>query len=160
MFGFGIIPRGWAQCNGQTLSINQNEALFSLIGTIYGGDGVQTFALPNLQGQAPLHTGFDGVGNSYVLGQAGGATAVTLSLQQLPTHTHPVSANSTANTNTPANNTVPGGTGVEAYGSSPDTPMNAAIIGPAGSSQAHSNMQPYLVINFCIALSGIFPSRN
>lgn len=158
IFAFSIIPKGWTQCNGQTLLISQNAALFALVGTFYGGDGIQNFKLPNLQGRVPLHNGI--AGNSYTLGQTAGETSFTLNLQQLPQHVHLVQANSTADASAPSSTTVPGGGGAAGYGAPPNTAMNPAIVGPAGGSQPHSNMQPYLVLNFCIALQGIFPSRN
>lgn len=155
MFSFGFPPRGWAFCNGQILQINQNQALFALIGTTYGGNGQTTFALPNLQGRVPLH-----MGSGYVEGQTAGETAVTITTQTLPAHTHMVQANSGASTNLPSNSAVPGGGGAEGYGTPPNSSMNPAIVGFAGGSQPHTNMQPFLVINFCIAVTGIFPSRN
>jgi microcystin-dependent protein len=159
MFAFGIVPRGWAQCNGQLMSINSNQALFSLIGTTYGGDGIRTFALPNLQGRVPLHMGTK-AGVSYVEGQTAGEVNVTLNLSLLPTHTHLVNANSAADASAASSTTVPGGGGSAGYGSPPNTAMNAAMVGSAGGSQPHTNLQPYLVLNFCICLSGIFPSRG
>jgi len=155
MFSFGFAPRGWALCNGQLLSINQNQALFSLLGTTYGGNGITTFALPNLEGRVPIH-----MGNGVVLGQQAGEANVTINISELPQHTHIVQANSAANASGPSSTAVPGGGGVEGYGPTPATPMNPAIIGPTGSSQPHNNMQPYLTINFSIALQGIFPSRD
>lgn len=159
IFSFDFAPKGWAQCNGQILSIAQNQALFALFGTIYGGNGVTTFALPDLRGRVPLHFGQLQGGSSYTQGQTGGSASVTLSISTMPQHTHLVNANSNGNVNAGASNAVPGG-GASGYGSSPDTAMNPAMIGSNGSSQAHNNTQPYLVVNFCIALVGIFPSRN
>jgi len=159
IFAFGMVPRGWVQCNGQALSIAQNAALFALVGTTYGGDGIQNFKLPNLQGRVPLHFGNGGGGN-YTTGQTAGEVNVTLNLQQLPQHTHLVQGNSTADASAASSTTVPGGGGAAGYGAPPNTAMNPAVVGTAGNSQAHPNMQPYLVLNFCIALTGIFPSRN
>lgn len=160
IFAFNFPPRGWALCNGQTLPINQNQALFSLLGTTYGGNGTTTFNLPNLQGCVPLHMGNNG-GIGYIIGQQAGETNVTLNLTQIAAHTHNVNANSGADANLPSASTVPGGGGVSAYGSPPDsTTMNAGIVGNTGGSQPHSNVQPSLVLNFCIATAGIFPSRN
>jgi microcystin-dependent protein len=153
MVSFNFEPKGWMFCNGQLLSISQNTALFSLLGTTYGGNGQTTFALPNLQGRVPLH-----MGNGYSEGQTGGAQGVTLTGNQAG-HGHPVKATATATTNTAAGN-FPALAGSNIYGSSPDTTMNPAIVGQAGGGQAHSNLQPYLVVNFVIALTGIFPSRN
>jgi microcystin-dependent protein len=156
MMSFGYAPRGWAMCNGQLLPINQNQALFSLLGTTFGGNGQTTFALPDLRGQTPIH-----VGNGHVFGEKGGSQAVTLSISQLPLHTHSVSANSTATggNNSPANRFLGGGNNVY---QSPQalTTLNAGTVGPTGGSQAHLNMQPFLTINFSIALQGIFPSPN
>jgi microcystin-dependent protein len=160
IFSFGFAPKGWALCNGQTLPISQNQALFSLIGTFYGGNGTSTFQLPNLQGCVPLHTG-NNSGNSYVMGQQAGESNVTLTISQLPSHTHTVNANSGADAKVPSAAVVPGGGGESAYGTSPGSAtMNNGIVGQTGGSQSHSNLQPYLVLNFCIALQGIFPSRN
>ena len=158
MTGFNFAPRNWAFCNGQLLLISQNTALFAILGTTYGGNGQTTFALPNLQGRVPLHVGIN-QGNTYAEGETGGATAVTLLSNQFG-HSHPVSAAAAATTNTAAGN-FPAAAGSAIYGSTTDTTMNPAIVGAAGSSQpAHNNLQPYLVINFIIALQGIFPSRN
>jgi len=158
MFAFGFAPKNWAFCNGQLMSISQNQALFALLGTTYGGNGVQTFALPNLQGAVPLHMGVL-LGNNYVEGQTGGAPSVTLASNQIG-HGHLVSATATATTNTAAGN-FPAAAAGDIYGSgTPDTTMNPAVVNSAGGSQAHNNLQPYLVVNFVIALTGIFPSRS
>ena len=160
IFSFGFAPKGWLLCNGQTLPINQYAALFSLIGTYYGGNGTTTFQLPNLQGCVPLHMGTGG-GGSYVIGEQAGQTNVALNITQIAPHTHTVNANTGANANVPSASVVPGGGGVSAYGTAPGgATMNNAIVGQAGGSQPHSNLQPYLVLNFCIAATGIFPSRN
>ena len=150
---FNFPPRGWQFCNGQLLSISQNQALFAILGTTYGGDGISTFALPNLQGAAPLHTG-----NGVPLGQRSGAAGVSLQTNQIG-HGHSVKAAATATTNTAAGS-FPAGAPSNIYGKSSDTAMNAGTIAPAGGGQPHNNMQPYLVMNFVIALVGIFPSRN
>lgn len=161
IFSFGFAPKGWAFCNGQTLPINQNAALFSLIGTAYGGNGTTTFQLPNLQGCAPLHMGTSVGGNSYTIGQQAGSANVSLNLNQIAAHTHTVNANTGADANVPSSSVVPGGGGVSAYGASSGAAiMNNGIVGQTGGSQPHSNVQPNLVLNFCIALQGIFPSRN
>ena len=158
MVAFQFAPKGWALCNGQTMSIQQNQALFAIIGTTYGGNGTQTFALPNLQGAVPLHQGIY-VGNPYIMGETGGAQSVTLLSNQFG-HGHSVSATANATTNTAAGN-FPAVAAGDIYGSgTPDTTMNPAIVSSAGGSQAHTNLQPYLVINFVIALTGLFPSRN
>lgn len=160
MFAFNFAPKDWSMCNGQTLAINQYTALFSLIGTTYGGNGVTTFLLPNLRGNVPLHFGTGG-GQILTMGQTGGEPNHTLTLQEMPQHTHPVKANSAATTATAvAGTSVPGSGNLNAYAATPNTNMNPAIVGNNGSSQPHSNMQPYLVVNFCIAMQGIFPSRN
>jgi microcystin-dependent protein len=154
-FGFNFAPRGWAQCNGQLLPINQNQALFSILGTTYGGNGQTTFALPNLPGRVPVHAG-----NGIQLGQAGGAQSVTLQNNQIG-HGHAVSASATANAFAAAGNfPASAAGGGSLYGTSADTAMNAAVVSPAGGSQPHDNMQPYTVVNYCIALAGIFPSRS
>jgi microcystin-dependent protein len=155
MFSFSFAPRGWALCNGQLLPINQNQALFALVGTTYGGNGQTTFALPNLQGSVPLH-----VGNNFTLGQVGGELTHTLSTGEMPQHSHQPVGGSTATSPGPSGN-VWGTTNQNNYSSAaPDQTMNPASIGSAGSGQPHPNQPPFLVINFCIALVGIFPSRN
>jgi len=146
-------PKGWAFCNGQLLPINQNQALFSILGTTYGGNGQTTFALPNLQGRTPVH-----VGAGIQLGQFGGEQAHTLTLSELPSHNHFPNANSAAASTGAAANNFWSSTG--SYGTSPGATMNPASISPIGGSQPHDNMTPYLVVNFIIALIGIFPSRN
>ncbi len=156
IMSFGFPPKGWAQCNGQLLPINQNQALFSLLGTTYGGDGRVNFGLPNLQGRTPFH-----IGSGLVLGQQGGAQAVTLNITQLPAHNH-VPMATTAN---PSVGPVVGNlwcqNSVSAYSNqAPNAAMSPAGIGNTGGSQAHPNMSPFLVLNFCIALQGIFPSQN
>jgi len=153
LFPFSFAPRGWAQCNGQLLPINQNQALFSLLGTTYGGNGQTTFALPNLQGRLPVH-----VGGGITLGQSGGAASHALTQGEMPQHTHPAVGSSTlADQGVPTGNLW--GTGNAAYHPAANTTMNAACISNTGGGQAHENWSPYLTINFCIALQGIFPSR-
>jgi microcystin-dependent protein len=155
IFSFNFAPKGWALCNGQLLPINQNQALFSLLGTTYGGNGQTNFALPNLQGRAPVHMG------SLIEGQTGGEENHTLIQSELPAHTHVPSGNSgTPNAGLPTNNTWAANAANPYSSSSPDTTMNPAAIAAAGGSQPHNNLQPYLVLNFCIALQGVFPSRN
>jgi microcystin-dependent protein len=152
---FNFAPKGWALCNGQLLPINQNQALFSLLGTTYGGDGRVNFALPNLQGRIPIH-----VGNGHTLGEIGGAENHTLIAPEMSEHTHTFSASSAVpNQGTPAGNMWANNSG--AYSSAPpDSSMNPASISSAGGNQPHTNVQPYLVLNFIIALQGIFPSQN
>ncbi len=153
---FNFPPKGWALCNGQFLPINQNQALFALLGTTYGGNGQTTFALPNLRGQVPIHEGA-----GHALGEAAGSTAVTVNIQQLPTHVHLLQAtNTTATLDTPGG-AVLGGAPTNAYASAANLAlMNPGTVGSVGGSQAHNNMMPYLVLNFIIALQGIFPSQN
>lgn len=155
IMSFGFPPRGWAFCNGQLLPINQNQALFSLLGTTFGGDGRVNFALPNLQGRTPIH-----VGGGHTLGEQGGEQAHTLSIAELPTHAHVVSVSSSATGGTVSPNSAFLGGANNAYRSpgGPATAMSAATISSIGGSQAHLNMQPFLTLNFCIALQGIFPS--
>ncbi len=162
MFGFNFAPQGWALCNGQILPIDQNQALFALLGTTYGGDGTTTFALPNLQSRVPIHQGQGAGLSSYAEGQAGGTETVTLAVAQMPGHTHPVKASSSA-----AASDLPRGRALarsssDIYTAEPDatTVMNAKMLGDAGGSEPHANIQPYLAVNFCIALTGIFPSRS
>ena len=152
---FNFAPRGWALCSGQLLAINQNQALFSLLGTTFGGDGRVTFALPDLRGRIPAHSG-----GGLTLGQQLGEENHTLSLGEMPQHTHPLNAsNQTAATNVPTGN-VYASESWNLYGTTPNAPMNAGVVTSVGGSQLHSNQQPYLAINWVIALQGIFPSQN
>jgi microcystin-dependent protein len=158
IFSFVFAPKGWALCNGQLLPINQNQALFSLLGTTYGGDGRVNFALPDLRARVPIH-----VGSGHTLGERGGEQAHTLSLAELPAHTHPVVASSNGPTAaTPQNNFWASNTGFAPYGTIADTAMSEQSLTNTntGGGQAHLNMQPFLVLSFCIALQGIFPSPN
>jgi microcystin-dependent protein len=159
MMSFNFAPRNWALCDGQTLPINQNQALFSLLGTTYGGNGQTTFQLPNLEGRIPIH-----MGQGFVLGQVGGEQAHTLTLSEMPAHNHFANANSnTANTtNVPtASLILAASTSSQAYTAFTNPiVMDTRGVSNYGGSQAHNNLQPYLVISFCIALSGIFPSQN
>lgn len=155
---FSYAPRGWALANGQLLPINQNQALFSLLGTTFGGDGRVNFALPDLRGRTPIH-----VGSGHTLGERGGEQAHTLSIAELPTHTHSSQGNSSlAATSDPTGayfaqpSTALGS--IYSTATSPLVAMNAAVVRNVGGSQAHLNMQPFLTLNFCIALQGIFPS--
>jgi microcystin-dependent protein len=155
IFSFNYPPKGWAFCNGQLMPINQNQALFALLGTTYGGDGVTNFALPNLQGRMPIHEG-----NGFTLGQNGGEQTHTLTNLEMPQHTHAATASSnSANLGAAPGNFWANGDQA-AYASSVNTTMTAAAVSNIGGSQPHDNMPPYLVLNFCIALSGIFPSQN
>ena len=150
-------PAGWLFCAGQLLPIAENGTLFQLIGTDYGGDGRSTFALPDLRGRVPLHQG-----PGYRLGQTGGTESVTLTPAQVPTHSHALRASSAAGTNSGPGNALLAATGsVNSYGSgNADQPMTAGALSSSGSSQAHSNMAPYLAVNYIISLFGIFPSPS
>ena len=155
IMSFDFAPKGWALCNGQLLPINQNQALFSLLGTTFGGDGRVNFALPDLRSRAPIH-----VGSGHTLGERGGEQAHTLSIAELPTHTHVANAQS-GNASTP----IPGGNLLGAANNLYAAPTNLTTLSPSmvtsvGGSQAHLNMQPFLTLSFCIALQGIFPSPN
>ena len=163
MMSFGFPPKGWALCDGQLLPINQNQALFSLLGTTYGGDGRVNFGLPNLQGRTPIH-----MGSGHTLGERGGEQAHTLSISEIPTHTHVERGTSAAGTGpAPAGNVLARGAAANSNPINYYTTnisnlvaMNPASLAPVGGSQAHLNMQPFLVINFSIALQGIFPSQT
>jgi microcystin-dependent protein len=156
IMSFNFAPKGWALCNGQLLPINQNQALFSLLGTMYGGDGRVNFALPDLRGRIPMH-----VGGGLTQGERAGEEAHTLNLNEMPQHTHNVTAQAkAADSNTPVGNYFARGSTQLAYAPSANTTMNPASISNTGGSQPHNNMSPYLVLNFCIALQGIFPSRS
>ena len=158
IFPYNFAPRGWAFCNGQLLPINQNQALFALVGTIYGGNGQTTFALPNLQGRTPIGVG-QGPGLSpYVDGETGGQDEVVLTVQELPSHTHSLMAVSgAATTGVPGGTVAPATSGAAVYAPAQNLVAMAPI---GGTAQGHQNRQPYTVLNFCIAIQGIFPSRN
>ena len=161
MAGFNFAPRGWALCNGQIMSIAQNTALFSLLGTTYGGDGQTTFALPNLQGRVPMHWG-NGPGlTPRVIGEVSGEETVTLITTQMPIHSHLLNVSSEdAGVKNPTGQVLATTTSPTYVAGPIDGTMNPQVIGPAGGNQPHDNMQPYLAITFMIALVGIFPSRN
>ena len=162
-FAGNFAPSGWALCQGQLLSIAQNEALFSLIGTIYGGDGVSTFALPSLAGRIALHQGVGPGLSPRTIGESGGSETVGLSVPQLPAHNHAaICSNTTGNSASPVNNywsTDPGGN-TGAYSTTDGSQMAGPAIGNTGGGQPHNNLQPYLVINYIIALEGIYPPRD
>jgi microcystin-dependent protein len=157
IMSFSFPPKGWALCNGQFLPINQNQALFSLLGTTYGGNGQTTFALPDLRGRVPLH-----MGEGFTLGQAGGETAHTLTASEMTSHIHFVNVSLLANNGkaTPGGNYL--GSGNNAYHAVDNklTTLNPETVSMVGGSQPHNNTQPYLTVSFCIALQGIFPSQN
>lgn len=160
IMSFNFAPRGWALCNGQLLPINQNQALFSLLGTTYGGDGQVNFGLPNMQTRVPVH-----FGGGFSQGQAAGENAHTLTVTEIPSHNHPttVSADAAANnvTSAPNNFLRTAKDGSTLYSTAPaNQAMNAAVISNTGGGQAHENRQPFLALNFCISLQGAFPSPN
>ena len=162
MFAGNFAPQGWAFCDGQLLAVSQNDALFSLLGTIYGGDGRTTFALPDLRGRVPVHAGQGPGLSERRLGSKGGTESVTLTTNQLPSHTHPVKgATDTATAATPANNVPAQSTAISLYAPvAPTVDMNAGAVQAVGGSQAHNNLMPTLCINFIIALYGVYPSRQ
>jgi len=156
IMSFNFAPKGWAQCNGQLLPINQNQALFALLGTIYGGDGRVNFALPDLRARVPMH-----MNQSHTLGERAGEQAHTLSIAEIPTHVHPANASTAASggNDSPTNRFL-GSANNMYHAPASLTTMNPGTITNTGGSQAHLNMQPFLTLTFCIALQGIFPSRN
>lgn len=162
MFGGNFAPNGWAFCDGQLLFISQNTALFSLLGTTYGGDGKSTFGLPDLRGRAPMHHGQGPGLTNRDLGETGGAESFTLAASQIPSHTHNVAlptVNAAATTSNPQNN-LPARTAENTYAATGTTvDMASATSGSAGGSQPHNNLQPYLTVSFIIALQGIYPQR-
>jgi len=157
IMSFGFPPKGWALCDGQLLPINQNQALFSLLGTTYGGDGRVNFGLPDLQGRTPMH-----MGGGHTLGERGGEQAHTLSISELPTHVHTASASTQSNTTAsfPTGNILGSPAGQLYAQPASLTSLLPSTIGNVGGSQAHLNMQPFLTLNCCIALQGIFPSQT
>jgi len=162
MFGGSFAPAGWAMCNGQTMAISQNETLFNLIGTTYGGDGQSTFNLPDLSGRVPIHAGTN-AGVTFQIGEAAGVESVTLTTQQIPQHSHAFICSTAAATDAAAgSNVIPASSvQVKLYTPSPNTAtMNAQSLQTAGGSQPHENMMPFLVVTFIISLFGIFPSPN
>jgi microcystin-dependent protein len=158
MFAGNFAPAGWMFCEGQLLPISENETLFQLIGTTYGGDGESTFALPDLRGRIPLHQG-----NGFILAETGGAEEITLTVNQIAAHSHPLlGSNGSASAQAPAGHVVASPTAFDAYQSvtSPAVAMAAQAISPVGGSQPHTNFQPYLCVDFIISLFGIFPSQT
>lgn len=160
LFGFNFAPNGWAHCHGQLISIQQNSALFALLGTLYGGDGVTTFALPDLRGRAPIGFGQGPAQPNYLMGQTGGTPAVTLTSPQMPHHSHGVSTADAATSKMPTGNLPAISTGGASYGPTAAGSMAPAMVQPAGGNQPHENMSPYLAGNWCIALVGVFPARS
>lgn len=152
---FNFAPRGWALCNGQTLAINQNQALFALLGTTYGGNGTTTFQLPNLQARMPIHQG-----GAYVIGSSGGESSHTIITSEMAQHNHGAVGVSTTAASDAATGNIWAASQHNPYAASPNTSLALAALGQVGGSQPHDNMTPYLVLNFIIALQGIFPSRN
>ncbi len=155
MFAGNFAPAGWMFCEGQLLPISENETLFQLIGTTYGGDGQETFALPDLRGRLPLHQG-----NGFILAETGGAEEITLTVNQIPAHSHPFLASGNfGNSPNPADHVLANSTTVKPFFSDPpNNPLLPATVGPVGGSQPHTNFQPYLCVDFIISLYGIFPS--
>lgn len=159
IFAGTFAPLNWAFCNGQLIAISQNETLFALIGTTYGGDGVNTFALPNLQGRIPIHMGTDRQGTNWVEGQIAGTETVTVLTTQMPQHTHTVAANPNGGLNVPTGNEYGGGASMFST-NTPTVAMSNKVISNSGGSQPHENLMPFLAVTFIISLFGIFPSRN
>ena len=159
---YNFAPKGWALCNGQILSIAQNTALFSLLGTTYGGNGTTTFALPDLRGRVPISSGQGPGLSNYALGQTGGAETQTLTLGQIPAHTHALIADTSVGTSERPNGAIPArdAAGVPHYGTHPTGTMSSSGIQSSGGSQPHDTMQPYVTLNWIIALQGVFPSQN
>ncbi|UED77156.1 phage tail protein [Brevibacillus sp. DP1.3A] len=161
MFGGDYAPQGWALCEGQIISISENDTLFSLIGTTYGGDGQTTFALPDLRGRIPLNQGKNpGTGTTYVMGEKNGVESVTLTVPQLPAHTHTVHASSQSGTQNSPANAVWAKNAQQYSANAPDGLMNASSLSSVGGNHPHSNLMPFTVINFIIALYGIYPSQQ
>ncbi len=165
IFPFNFAPKGWAFCDGQLLPISQNTALFSLLGTTYGGDGKSNFALPNLQGNVPIHPEQGPGLEDYFLGEQSGVDSVTLLQSQMPLHSHALrDTTATAEQNAPGANSVlaqsTGGSAYQSNTSSSLVPMSPSAVAPNGSGFPHNNLQPYLTLNFCIALQGVFPARS
>ena len=161
MVGFNFAPRGWAFCDGQILPINQNQSLYSLLGTTYGGDGRTSFGLPDLRGRTPIHVGRSNGGADHTLGQKSGEETHTLSAAEMPNHDHVLEASSADGNNFNPTGLVLAKATVATYVAPAQlVNMNSGAVANVGGGQAHDNMQPYLAVNFCIALRGLFPSRN
>jgi microcystin-dependent protein len=161
MVGFNFAPAGWAFCDGQLMPIAENDALFTLIGTTYGGDGQETFALPDLQCRMPVHQGTNSAGGSYVIGQKAGVESVTLTVQQIPAHSHAAQCSNQTGTQASPTNGLWAASTINQYSADPTTGlMNSTLMVGAGGSQPHDNMMPFLTISFIISLFGIFPSQS
>ena len=161
MFGGNFAPAGWAFCSGQVMPISENDALFNLIGTTYGGDGQSTFALPNLQSRLPMHMGTGAGLSPRTIGETGGVETVTLTTQQIPIHNHaPQAVSGNGNQATPQNGVWAGAAASRYTTSAPSLAMNPSLVGAAGGNQPHDNMMPYLAISFIISLFGVFPSQS
>ena len=161
MFGGNFAPQGWAFCNGQLLAISENDALFNLIGTTYGGDGQTTFALPDLRGRVPVHMGQGPGLSNYIIGQNGGSETVTLTVNQIPSHAHPAQAQSEPGNQTSPTNGAWAASNLSQYsGNNANATMNLQAVGAAGGSQPHDNMLPFQCVSFIISLSGIYPPPN
>lgn len=161
-FGGNFAPQGWALCDGSLLPISQYETLFTLIGTTYGGDGQNTFALPDLRGRVPLHQGQGPGPSSYIMGQSGGVEEVTLTVGQLPQHSHPAMGSSGGGTSPSPSGAVWAGSPINVYtaGGAANAAMSATSVSASGGSQGHDNMLPFVTLNFCIATEGIYPSQS
>jgi microcystin-dependent protein len=160
MFAGNFAPAGWFFCDGQLVPISENDALFTLIGTTYGGDGQETFAMPNLQSRIPIHFGAAASGTTYQMGEASGTETVTLTTQQIPVHTHPFLVSGDSGSTSNAAGAMPA-TGITVYRPEPaSAAMNPGAVTPVGGSQPHENMQPYVGINYIISLFGIFPTQT
>ena len=164
LFGGNFAPRGFALCSGQFLAIAQNDALFALIGTTYGGDGVTSFALPDMRGRLPVHAGQGPGLSNYIIGQSGGSETVTLAVTQIPSHTHTTSGSSASGSAADPSNgfwaAEPTADVAQFSNAAPGASMSPAAVSNSGGSQPHENLQPFLCVNFVIAIEGIFPSRN
>jgi len=161
MFGGNFPPNGWAFCNGQTLAIAENDTLFALIGTTYGGDGQSTFNLPDLQGRFPIHMGTSTTGTTFQIGEKAGVEDVTLTVNQIPAHSHTMLASNDIPTLSSPQNNVTGQAAAKIYrAGAPSVTLNPGAVAPAGGSQPHTNIQPYLTINYIISLFGIFPQQG
>ena len=163
MFGGSFAPSGWAFCSGQLMPISENDTLFNLIGTTYGGDGQETFALPDLQGRVPIHAGTAATGTTYQLGEKAGTESVTLTTNQIPIHGHPMTCNNAAGNNQSPNGNITAGaqTGVNIFSNfNPLQVMDANAVSTVGGSQPHENVGPYLVVSFILSLFGVFPTQT